>query len=429
MGNSGPNSSTNQSPNLGQNLRSLANSKNGRRLLFFLLYIGEGAPIGFIWWALPTLMSSAGVGTVQIAELGAIVVLPWAMKLFWAPLVDILQFPKWTLRHWIIICQIGMGCTLLPLANLDWASDFNLIRSLLIAHAIFAATQDVSIDAWAIRSTNADEHGTINGFMQMGMLTGRWLFASGYLLLSSVFPQSTLVYCLVAVIWLTSFAVLLNPDSKLIVHTTASIKSSFINFNKLLFKVLKSRVTWAGLTFAALAGCGYHAATAVLGDYFLKRGLTETDVANFYSVNIVGLFIGSYLGGFIADRFGHRKTSAVFLVLMSITVLFISYFDHFTGSSADTTIYYLFQLLHLEIGLFVAASYGLLMDITDKQLGATQYSAFMGAVNICESWSAFGFARAFEKTNSYAISFGIFALVSLAALLVLPFLRKPKILI
>ena len=33
----------------------------GRRLLFAALYFSEGAPIGFIWWALPTRLASGGM--------------------------------------------------------------------------------------------------------------------------------------------------------------------------------------------------------------------------------------------------------------------------------------------------------------------------------------------------------------------------------
>lgn len=395
----------------------------GRRLLFYLLYISEGAPIGFIWWALPTEMSTLGVDTVKIAELAAIAVLPWTLKLFWSPIVDMLQFRKWNLRHWIFTCQFAMAMTLLPLASLNWLTDFDTVRLLLIAHAIFAATQDVAIDAWAIRSTSADEHGRINGFMQMGMLSGRWLFASGYLLLSAAFPQNVLVYCLVGVILLTSLVVILNPDPQLEVLQKQSPKERFVAFHNRLFRVLTQRVTWLGLFYAATAGLGYNAGIAVLGDYFLKRGLTENQVAHFFSYNILALLLGSFAGGLLADRYGRRALSGLMVLVMSLTVLIISYLDHVPGSSNDT-LYWIFQGLHLEMGIFVAATYGLLMDVTDKELGATQYSAFMGAINLCESWAAFGFAGIYAKTSSYGSAFGTFALVSLIGLIALPFLKK-----
>jgi len=60
----------------------------GRRVLFTLLYLSEGAPIGFIWWAMPTRLRAAGVSVEEITWLTAILVLPWTFKWLWAPVID-----------------------------------------------------------------------------------------------------------------------------------------------------------------------------------------------------------------------------------------------------------------------------------------------------------------------------------------------------
>jgi len=40
---------------------SLLDHPRGRLVVFTVLYASEGAPIGFIWWALPTLLRSSDV--------------------------------------------------------------------------------------------------------------------------------------------------------------------------------------------------------------------------------------------------------------------------------------------------------------------------------------------------------------------------------
>ena len=82
--------------------------------------------------------------------------------------------------------------------------------------------------------------------------------------------------------------------------------------------------------------------------------------------------------------------------------------------------------MHFAIGLFTASSYAMLMDLTDKDVSATQYSAYMGAVNACESWTGYSFAAAYRSTSSYAFSFSLFAALSLLGLLILPILRRLK---
>ena len=160
----------------------------------------------------------------------------------------------------------------------------------------------------------------------------------------------------------------------------------------------------------------------------MEKGLAETALSHFFTFNLVTLFIGSYLGGIAADRFGHRKSTGYFLVLIAAIAFVISGADHFikAGDSQLYLLYGLFQLMHFAIGLFTASSYAMLMDLTDKDVSATQYSAYMGAVNACESWTGYSFAAAYRSTSSYAFSFSLFAALSLLGLLILPILRRLK---
>lgn len=95
---------------------NLLGSLRGRTTFFALLYASEGAPIGFIWWALPTLLRREGVPIEQISGLTALLLLPWAGKFLWAPLIDLGRSSRWGLRAWIMTAQVGMGLALLPLA-------------------------------------------------------------------------------------------------------------------------------------------------------------------------------------------------------------------------------------------------------------------------------------------------------------------------
>jgi len=69
----------------------------------------------------------------------------------------------------------------------------------------------------------------------------------------------------------------------------------------------------------------------------------------------------------------------------------------------------LFAALYVAIGLFTASSYALFMDLTDPRLGATQFSAYMGATNACESWSAVLGGRLIASSG-YPAAFAVMAL-------------------
>lgn len=86
-----------------------------RRLFFAALYFSEGAPIGWLWWTLPSQLRRAGVEVDSITALSAALAIPWALKFLWAPLVDVLQTRWFGLRAWIVLAQCGMVGTLLPM--------------------------------------------------------------------------------------------------------------------------------------------------------------------------------------------------------------------------------------------------------------------------------------------------------------------------
>jgi hypothetical protein len=147
-----------------------------RRLFFLLLYLSEGAPIGYLWWALPTRLRNEGVAIDEVTALTAMLTVPWSIKFLWAPLVDVFSSGRLGPRSWILASQILMGLSLLPLLVLDPATQLSWLTASLLAHSIFASTQDVAIDALAVRSVPAGERGGITGWMQVGMLAGRSLF-------------------------------------------------------------------------------------------------------------------------------------------------------------------------------------------------------------------------------------------------------------
>ena len=55
--------------------------------LLFSLYWAQGLPVGFMTHALPVILRAEGMSLSQIGGFG-LLMLPWSMKVLWAPLVD-----------------------------------------------------------------------------------------------------------------------------------------------------------------------------------------------------------------------------------------------------------------------------------------------------------------------------------------------------
>ncbi len=394
----------------------LVASPRGRRVVFAALYACEGGPIGFLWWAMPTLLAARGVSIERITALTAALALPWTLKFLGAPLVDIARSPRYGHRAWILGAQALMGLTLLPLAWLDLEADFGLIFPLLLVHAVTAATQDVAIDAWVIARTPEGEHGRVNGWMQAGMLCGRWLFGPGLLLVGATEHRALAIVALVAVTWSTSALVLLSRDAAPDGDAAGAGEAAPAqagrgrSFVSALRAMLARRSTWLGLAFALVAGAGFEAVGAVAGPFLVQAGASEQRVGVFYTLSVVAMLLGALAGGRAADRFGHVRVAAGSGALLSGLILLAAALAAQPGPALVALV-----LVYGGIGLFTAASYALFMDLTDRRLGATQFSTFMAGTNACEAWSGFAIGRLVTPLG-YGGAFAVMAVIALVGL-------------
>jgi len=397
-------------------------TRRRRQLLFAALYFSEGAPIGFLWWALPTRLRAAGVEVDAITGLLSVLVLPWALKFLGAPFIDILRGPRWPLRAWIAACQVVMGVLVLATLTLDWQQDFALVGGLLLTHAMAAAAQDVAVDAYAVAVVPPAELGVINAWMQGGVLTGRSMFGGGALLIDAWLGPRVTVALLVVAIW-SSLALLValgEPEPA----PAGGLSARRREFGAALGTVLRRRSTWLVIAFAVVSGAGFEAVGIVVGPFLIDRGFSSEQVGAFLFVPVVAAMIaGSFASGWLSDRAGHLRTAAMSLAGMAATITAVAWIGALWPSGTPTLA--LLLVLYVLIGAFTTTSYALFMALTDRRLGATQLSASMSATNLCESWSAFAVGR-LTGAFGYGPAFTVMALASLAGLPLLWWMRPAR---
>ena len=385
-----------------------------RRILFAALYFSEGAPIGFLWWALPTRLRAAGVELSDITALLAALALPWAFKFLAAPFIDILRTPRWPLRAWIASSQLLMGLCLVPALLLDWRAEFAAIAALLLLHAVAAATQDAAVDAYALAIVAPDERGAINASMQAGVLTGRALFGGGALLLDARIGPNATIALLIGAVW-ASLAMLLIAGEPEPARPATSFTARRREFQSALGDVLRLRSTWLVLGFAAIGGAGFESVGLLVGPYLLDRGFSQDQIGAFlFLPTVLAMMAGAVAAGWIADRVDRRRVAGGCVALIAVVILTLAMWP---GAGSWVT-FALLTAIYFLIGVLTTTSYALFMDLTDRRLGATQLSAAMSATNLCESWSGLTSGRV-----AAAMGYGpAFASMAIASLLALPLL-------
>src|SRR6187402_470094 len=126
---------------------------DGRSLAVLLalgaLYMAQGIPFGFATEYLPVVLRENGVSYTGIAALGWLQ-LPWYLKIFWAKAADHPTLRKRT-RAVVLTMQLGLVATVAAFALRTLKEAPLLWYGLTYLAATLAATQDVFVDAFAVR--------------------------------------------------------------------------------------------------------------------------------------------------------------------------------------------------------------------------------------------------------------------------------------
>lgn len=371
-----------------------------RKVLFGLLYLSEGAPIGFIWLGLPTRLRSADVPLDKIAWLMALLIMPWTLKFLWAPLIDLLRSPKWGFKQWILASQTCMAISLIPLMWLDVGTQFSSAAMWLLLHAVCAATQDISIDALCVQQSQPLERAALNGWMQCGVLVGRAIMGGGSLVLEHYIGFPAVVGVLIALV--LSSSVLLwfanethletsHPIPKRESQPTANSDSVILRFRLMLAELgvaLRSGRIWAGFLFALTAPAAFKSLEAVVGPFLVDHGYSEVQIGQFTAtVMIGGMIFGSLLAGRLAGAATGTRFVATALAVNVIAIAWLALSDLYGSQRPGWHLLGLLSLVSVTIGWFTVALYQWLMNLTSPQLAATQFTAFMAGTNACEAWS------------------------------------------
>ncbi|SUD91430.1 MFS transporter [Psychrobacter phenylpyruvicus] len=126
-------------------------------LVLLTLYFAQGLPSGFITQALPAILREYEV-SLEMIGLSGLLLLPWALKFLWAPVVDKYFITKWgRSRSWILPLQL-ISAIIVALVGLfdphQLSSPHTLwaIYALLFLLSLIGATHDVAADGLATRS-------------------------------------------------------------------------------------------------------------------------------------------------------------------------------------------------------------------------------------------------------------------------------------
>lgn len=452
---------------------NILRTKLGRMLGFFVLYMGEGLPQGFTGTAVALEFKRMGMTGAAIGTFAATIMLPWTWKWVMGPLVDNLHLKRFGRRkQWIVATQIGMILTLVAAILLfpqsTTAADgtkvitgLALFSVVLLAHNIFAASQDVAIDALACTALTEHERGVANGLMFAGAQTGAAIGGSGVLFLKGVlgFSMASMLAPLLLMGILAMVILLIfehhipdifsdeKPEPETV--TRATFRRALYEIALYLGIVLRvffmTRRGFLGLVLAVIPFGGMALSLTVSNVLTPTLGMNDNEIATLGLAGSLVFTVCCMAGGFLSDRYGRKLTLAVFATGTLLPTLWMGWRLHAEGwtmpaaASADGTWPRHETLIHawwcasMVYAFFNGLMYGIrtafFMDIVEPRIAATHFTACMALLNLVTVYSYWWQGKAITSLAeggwgfTYLQIFLVDAAAGAVFLLILPFMR------
>ena len=216
---------------------------------------------------------------------------------------------------------------------LDLPAQLALFTVILLVHNSFGAMQDVAIDALAVNTLAEDERGLANGLMFAGASIGQAVGGSGVLFLAAYTGfQPTFFFVSATILAVTLFVVLPMreaADRARVPSCKASrgcarpgARCASSRSSRSGPSSARAAPSWA-LSFALLPSGAMCLGLALQSNLAVELGLSDDQVAwlTLWSSVISAAFM--VVGGMLSDRWGRRRTLAVYIALMSLPVLYL----------------------------------------------------------------------------------------------------------
>lgn len=308
------------------------------------LYLAESLPYVTVMTISVIMYKKLGISNTDIALYTSWLYLPWVIKPFWSPFVDLIK----TKRLWITAMQLLIGAGFAGVAfTLPVSSFFAWSLAMFWLVAFSSATHDIAADGFYMLALNEEDQAFFVGirttFYRIAIIAGQGLLVilAGELENSMDINMAwSITFYVLAGLFLAFFIyhriILPKPLSdKPSADTNAQniVKEFFGTFISFFSK----KHAWIGILFMLLYRLPEAQLVKIINPFLLDPldkgglGLTTSQVGVAYgTVGIIGLTIGGIIGGICASKGGLKRwlwPMALSLVLPNLVYVLLSFYQ------------------------------------------------------------------------------------------------------
>ena len=279
------------------------------------LYFAEGLPYVLVMTVSVIMYKNLGLSNTDIAFYTSWLYLPWVIKPFWSPFVDLLKTKRW----WITTMQLLIGAGLAGIAFcLPTSLFFQSTLAIFWLMAFSSATHDIAADGFYMLALSESEQslfvGIRNIFYRIATITGQGLLIVLAGMLEKWTGNIPYAWSLVFFVCAGLFIAIGLYHSYQLPKPTADEGASLGNLGHLFKTFFQKKGIVLSLAFILLYRLG-EAQLAKLASPFLLDSpemgglnLSTEQVGIIYgTIGVIALLAGGIIGGIVASKHGLKK--------------------------------------------------------------------------------------------------------------------------
>ena len=308
------------------------------------LYLAEGLPYVAVMTISVIMYKKLGISNTDIALYTSWLYLPWVIKPFWSPFVDLFKTKRW----WITAMQLLIGAGFAGVAfTLPVNSFFAWSLAMFWLVAFSSATHDIAADGFYMLALNEEDQAFFVGirstFYRIATIAGQGLLV---ILAGELEKQMdiniawSIAFYVLAGLFLAFFIyhrfILPKPISdKASADTT--VKNVTQEFFGTFVSFFRKKHAWVAILFMLLYRLPEAQLVKIINPFLLDPidkgglGLSTSEVGIVYgTVGIIGLTIGGIIGGICASKGGLKKwlwPMALSLALPNLVYVLLSFYQ------------------------------------------------------------------------------------------------------
>ena len=297
------------------------------------LYFAEGLPYVLVMTVSVIMYKNLGISNAEIAFYTSWLYLPWVIKPFWSPFVDLLKTKRW----WITSMQLLIGAGLAGIAFfLPTTFFFQATLAVFWLMAFSSATHDIAADGFYMLALNESEQslfvGIRNIFYRIATITGQGLLIVLAGMLEKWTGNIPYAWSLVFFVCAGLFIAIGLYHSYQLPKPTTDKGASLGSLGNLFKTFFQKKGIVLSLAFILLYRLG-EAQLAKLASPFLLDSpemgglnLSTEQVGIIYgTIGVIALLLGGIVGGIVASKHGLKKWLWYMVAAMNVPNLVYVY--------------------------------------------------------------------------------------------------------